>query len=103
MYKRQGLDQLGNQFFAVARQKIHRGNFRQRIAAVSYTHLDVYKRQGLTIVEDGTLVAGSASAFGLSTVTVTGGVLDMNGQALTNGITAVSYTHLPSLIRVALV
>ena len=43
--------------------------------------------EGLTIVEDGTLVAGSASAFGLSTVTVTGGVLDMNGQALTNGIT----------------
>ena len=43
--------------------------------------------EGLTIVEDGTLVAGSASAFGLSTVTVTGGVLDMNDQALTNGIT----------------
>ena len=43
--------------------------------------------EGLTIVEDGTLVAGSASAFGLSTVTVTGGVLDMSGQALTNGIT----------------
>ena len=43
--------------------------------------------EGLTIVEDGTLVAGSASAFGLSTVTVTGGVLDMNSQALTNGIT----------------
>ena len=42
---------------------------------------------GTTTVSGGTLVAGSANAFGNSAITVNGGTLDLNGNVITNSVT----------------
>ena len=45
---------------------------------------------GATTINAGTVTAGTAAAFGSSTVTVNDGTLDMNSQALSNNVTYVA-------------
>ena len=66
-----------------------------RVKSVSYTHLDVYKRQASALV--GKEVVGQAAknvlAKGMRTNMVTGGIM-MAVQTVPDAVKPVSYTHL---------